>query len=631
MKCKLYFLAQTLLLTLGLQSSHLLAKTSNPEGLFTSQQLETIANSKQWKLLLGYRKSKESTITSENFFLSTQGKTAPLEELKKTLQAFYLPVEESAPNKHPICRYPGRYYWLKDQLGSDTLYFPEMNCPDFDNFSKRQSYNKDTTLSLIYATGYLGNPASYYGHLLVKINNEGIRQQGKELENIAINYGARIPDNENMILYIGKGLTGVYDSTFTPKEFYYHLHNYSDGELRDLWEYEIKLPERAHQLLTGHMWEMLGVTHKYYFTNRNCAYRVAELLELVSDNDLTNSKYLWVTPQSVVQNLSQAAHNGKQIVKNVHYHPSRQSKLYKKFTQLSAKERQVLRQIASSSSLESIEQSSLNNEETIRILDVLMNYYRAMNPKTPPLEIPAYQAALNYRLALPIGRPKFDITEVNQPHLGQKSSYTHISWSAPSTGSSSTQLRLRPAYYEQIDAGFGHIKGSTLTMMDTTISTTESEVDIEKIDFLLIENLYGFSTKLPGDNKSAWTIRAGMEKKEAACEKCLGFIGYAGKGYVKALFDDRLLLNTLAVAGAKAEHVTSDALFAGVSTGMTAYLSDTLRINAKVFYKDYLNIDDSEESYEMTARYRLSENLDLRASHYKNQSSTASIGFGFYW
>jgi len=67
-----------------------------------------------------------------------------------------------------------------------------------------------SSVSLVYATGYLGNPASYYGHVLLKINSDGDTQTA--LEDQAINFGAIIPDNEGMVSYILKGLMGGYES-----------------------------------------------------------------------------------------------------------------------------------------------------------------------------------------------------------------------------------------------------------------------------------------------------------------------------------------------------------------------------------------------------------------------------------
>ncbi len=135
-----------------------------------------------------------------------------------------------------------------------------VECPQYRRFAKD---GKIASLSLVFATGYLGNPASYYGHLLLKINDH--EENRNALEDLAVNYGAKIPDNENMLVYMSKGLIGEYRSTFSPKTFYFYQHKYNDEEMRDLWEYEIKLDESGYELVVAHLWELLGVEHKYYF------------------------------------------------------------------------------------------------------------------------------------------------------------------------------------------------------------------------------------------------------------------------------------------------------------------------------------------------------------------------------
>lgn len=231
--------------------------------------LQTASQHKQWKSLLGYRYDSTSSIQSDSFFLSPEGHRDPLAELTATIAA--LQETSQADNTHAQCRFRGRYYWIleKGLVEPDTL--PKVTCSEFQKFANFPDTNANRSISLIFATGYLGNPASYYGHLLLKLNTDSSTHQNSELDSIALNYGAKIPENENVVLYILKGLTGVYPSAFTQKEFYYHLNNYTDGELRDLWEYRLTLPQSAHELIVGHLWEMLGIQHKYYFANRNCA------------------------------------------------------------------------------------------------------------------------------------------------------------------------------------------------------------------------------------------------------------------------------------------------------------------------------------------------------------------------
>lgn len=119
-------------------------------------------------------------------------------------------------------------------------------------------------ISVIFASGHLSNPASFYGHLLVKFNSPGERA-AEDLLETTLNYGAVIPPNEGAISYIINGLLGGYNSTFTHLEFFQHNHNYAETQLRDLWEYELDLTPSEVDLIVSHTWEVLGKDNKYYF------------------------------------------------------------------------------------------------------------------------------------------------------------------------------------------------------------------------------------------------------------------------------------------------------------------------------------------------------------------------------
>ncbi|MFP3681659.1 DUF4105 domain-containing protein, partial [Pseudomonas sp. SIMBA_041] len=80
---------------------------------------------------------------------------------------------------------------------------------DLKNCSKLPDANQE--ISLILVSSYLKNPASSFGHVLVKTNtpidnanntNSDVRELSSEdLLNNSYNFGARIPENENGAMY----------------------------------------------------------------------------------------------------------------------------------------------------------------------------------------------------------------------------------------------------------------------------------------------------------------------------------------------------------------------------------------------------------------------------------------------
>jgi hypothetical protein len=591
--------------------------------------VKSVAESKIWLKLLGYESREKSAITSADFFFADDGSINPLSELQATIKAFNVERTQN-PNQHPTCKFPGRYRYLKNMglLGSEK--YNLKYCSDFIAFSGIDDATIIYSPSLVYVTGYLGNPASYFGHLLINLDNDKNGSKSNNLQNIALNFGARIPDNENMALYVIKGFIGTYDALYTSKEFYYHLHLYSEEDLRDIWEYRLNLSPIEYQLLSGHLWEMIGATHKYYFANRNCAYAVAKSLELVTDNELSSRFSPWVAPQAVLQSLQEATTDGKNIVSKINYLPSRQSKLYKKFKQLSRHEKTTLKAAITNGPI-SIKRTDIPNSEKIRVADTLMDYHRMIFNGSDMYKYPPFNDAVNYRYTLPIGAPQFELNDTKQPHLGHKPSYLELGYKGGDVSSDYGTLRIRPAYYDQLDAGFGHIKGSALSMFDATFAFSESGVEIEHIDLLKIENFYAFKTDLPGDDKSPWTLGIGAKKMNNSCEDCLGYFAYGGLGYAYSGFDDKVFFNMMGHVGAMGEKISGDALYFESKIGINIFSFKKLGVLYETSLRLFFNSGSNQNIHRLMTRFALTDDLDIRATFIADESNTFKLSMGRYF
>ena len=132
-----------------------------------------------WINLLRYRVRSNGDVSSyadtDNFFLSKKGKTDSRAELKATLRAFF--VKEKKQAQHPQCRFPARYRWLKKKLGFDTRQLVERECPRFEKWKKELDTH---SVSLIFASAFLNNPASMYGHTFLRLNRKK-RSSGSDL------------------------------------------------------------------------------------------------------------------------------------------------------------------------------------------------------------------------------------------------------------------------------------------------------------------------------------------------------------------------------------------------------------------------------------------------------------------
>ena len=71
------------------------------------------------------------------------------------------------PDAHAKCRFPARLMWLREQLADYRDALADIKCPAFSAWA---AIDDVASISLIFASGYLDNPASYYGHLFLKFN-----------------------------------------------------------------------------------------------------------------------------------------------------------------------------------------------------------------------------------------------------------------------------------------------------------------------------------------------------------------------------------------------------------------------------------------------------------------------------
>src|SRR3989344_2742899 len=147
-----------------------------------------IHSEKYWHELIHYEKSLwsssgyESSIQNPEFFLSENGKYDPKAELIATLKK----------NEEDLSKCFGYQKWAIE--------------------------SKVNSISLVFATGYLGNPASYFGHPLLKLNKGLVN--GKLLD-ITLNFGAITPAEENPVVYVLKGLFGGYQASFSQLQFFF--------------------------------------------------------------------------------------------------------------------------------------------------------------------------------------------------------------------------------------------------------------------------------------------------------------------------------------------------------------------------------------------------------------------------
>ena len=193
----------------------------------SAPKVEELASDPTWIKLGHYEPIKSSpsgwrsAIHPGDFFVHPDGAIDPIAELEATVAALNAaPVEDH--DQHAQCRFPARLLWLKNKLKDSLTFREDIECQAFARWTHA---NDIPSISIVFAAGSLGNPATYYGHTLLKFNFADSHAHTDLLDE-SVNYGAILEGtDDNQITYIFKSLTGGYDAGFSHIDFYYHDHN----------------------------------------------------------------------------------------------------------------------------------------------------------------------------------------------------------------------------------------------------------------------------------------------------------------------------------------------------------------------------------------------------------------------
>lgn len=597
---------------------------------------EKISEHKVWHSLVFYEINSssatgiKSAVNSDAFFLSDKGRTDPFSELMETIKAFS-ETSKKISDDHAQCVFRGRYLWLKEQLNFSDKDIKSQECPEYDKWSLNKSVS---SISVILATGYLGNPASYYGHLLVKMNvSDEVKRTS--LEDVSINYGAIVPDNENPVVYMIKGIFGGYDAGFSHIQFYFHNHNYGENENRDLWEYELELSYDEVQLVVAHAWEVMKQKYDYFFLDKNCAYRVADLFAVIDGVDILPENPLWVVPQSVMQKIGSVSRNGQSLVKSVTFHPSRQSRLYYRYSNLDDLEKNIIDEVVDNIDyLNMKEFVSLELMPKQRILDALLDYYqylRDVHASGNDENNIKYRKILRKRFQLPAGEELVDFSSNNMPHQGRAPSLISSGVIDNEKKGDGVRFVVRPAYYDSLDTDYGHVKNASLAMAELQFEVFDGKYSVRSFDFVNIESVNSFVTGLPGDRGVGWKLRFGFEQQNLSCDKCLVMRLQGDMGMVSNILDD-FVLGGYVGGGVQDNKNREGNIFVRTSVFSNIEINRRLRLRFEMEQREYLDsvVDDGFKGGAWL-RYSVSRNTDIRLGYEKNVSEEVSVSASLYW
>jgi len=387
--------------------------------------------------------------------------------------------------------------WPKEQPAS---------CPKFSKFNQQGNIH---SISLIFATGYFSNPASFYGHVLLKFNNQFNTLHQIELLDQSINYGAIVPKNENSLIYVLKGLFGGYDAAFSHDVFYRQNHIYIENELRDLWEYQLNLSQEQVNQLIYHAWELMGIRFQYYFLNKNCAYAMADLLELVIDTPLKSNSPIWALPIDLFNNLTNNKKQASSLVSDIRYLPSRQNQFYQHFHKLNSEQKQELKKIANDPYFSFSNLSNLSESSQIKIINALLDYYTflQLDDDDSKMAKERKKRLFIHRIQLQSKTPnQSEINTTQPPTNGPLPLMLRVGFQQQKQHSAHLLLSTRLSYYDLLNLEAGRLPNTQLTTLELQLTLEKERLRFQQLDIFNIQNLNVSQSGLDKEGGLAWKV-----------------------------------------------------------------------------------------------------------------------------
>jgi hypothetical protein len=595
-----------------------------PENTYLAELIDKglqakLASEREWHLLLHYRKNLFGGHTSEQddpgFFMSPDGKTDPQAELVATLKQFFSEELVGRSKQTAQCAFIARYHWLRERLQFDDSRLPKMACERFDRW-----FNdfEAQSITLIFPSAFLNNPASMFGHTFLRIDQKGQTEQTRILA-YTINYAAYVPPDAG-IAYPILGIFGGYSGYFSTYPYYVKVQEYRDIENRDIWEYRLNFTEHQVRRLLMHAWEFGNASFDYFFFKENCSYHLLALLDYADPTlHLTDEFLLWTVPADTVRLI--ASKPG--LVSGIAYRPSRSNVIRRKRESLPASEGELAYRITQDlGELTSPAFVQLGLTKQAFLLDLASDYLR-YRIETTDSPLPEWKernrAVLTARSQLRIPSEEFTVVPfAKQPELGHNTSRASVGagWRNNDTFE---EVSVRAGYHDLLDPEVGYTPDAQIEIASLT-ARHYNRADQTRIERATLANVLSLSPIDSVFHAPSWKINAGMNTIHfGSCQLCSNEFLNGGIG---AAAESHWLKREVVFAFAEAEANYSRAyaedhrIGGGGTAGLLADLTDRWKLMASGTYLRYALGDKSDDfRWFVGQRYTLSQNWALRLEY----------------
>ena len=255
---------------------------------------KNISDTIYWRKLLHMNNDSNTSEIKQKFFFLSKTNNDAQKELEYSLNSF-LNNKTLDSNESAICKYGARFKFLDKELNL-SQYIDMPSCAKRDKFMDTLNTN---SISVVYSSAFINSPASQVGHTFLKIDNKV-----SDVESYSVNYGARPEQDDNVLIYMFKGLFGGYDGTFDIIRYSKKIEEYAGSEQRDLYEYKLNLNQDEVENVLLHLYEIYDTPKPYLFINKNCSYQILWLIQVSKNKlSLTDKFAVEVTPVETLRLL----------------------------------------------------------------------------------------------------------------------------------------------------------------------------------------------------------------------------------------------------------------------------------------------------------------------------------------
>jgi hypothetical protein len=373
-------------------------------------------------------------------------------------------------------------------------------------------------LTLVFPAAYLNNPASMFGHTLLRVDALGEGEQTRLLAN-TINYAADTHEQRG-VKFAFKGLFGGYRGRFSIAPYYAAVKTYGDIENRDIWEYGLNLtPEEIGQLLR-HVWEMRSAWFDYYFLDENCSYHLLSLLETARPGlRLTDRFHWWAIPSETVRAVAEAG-----LVEEVRFRPARNTVLQERARLMDFSRQELAKRLSlGEEAADSDALQRLAPKGQAQVVELALDYaaYRHSSRFGGAEQDSGTASELltaRSRLDVPDQTPTIPTPKV-WPGEGHKPARAGIGYGFEDKRQF-IELAARPAYHDLFDPGGGFTPGAQVSLLSGA-ARYYPEVDraeLERIDIIDIMSLSSWDRFL---HPVSWKADIGVVRKHPSVSDSL--------------------------------------------------------------------------------------------------------------